>query len=126
MSIVKNAELSVTDRNPDPRDSTHGHRRSGCCARQGDRLTPEQHAATFKLALFWRQGWRNEIAARNREDGAAEIQTVERPRQTNGLDRAKFAAGIARAEFGRFYRDERKNRGVSTIRSSPEHSEVAS
>jgi hypothetical protein len=89
---------------------THGHRKSGRRPAQRDWLTPEQHAAAFAQALTWRQRWRDEMVARNREEDAEKIQTVKRPRQTNGLDRAKFAAAVARAEFGRFYWDGRKDR----------------
>jgi hypothetical protein len=86
----------------------HGHRRSGRRFRESERLTPEQRAATFKQALIWRQRWRDETGAGKTAPDPAETETIEARKRTNGSDRAKFAAGIARAEFGRFYWDERK------------------
>jgi len=86
---------------------SHGHRRSGRRPRNEDWLTPVQRAAIFDEALRWRQEWRDEMGVRDAANGPAEPQRIKQ--QTNGLDRARFAAGIARAEFGRFYWDERKS-----------------
>jgi hypothetical protein len=87
----------------------HGHRGSGRRSRERERLTPEQRAAVIEQALIWRQRWRDEMGARKTANGAAKPQKIKQPQQTNGPDRAKFAAGVARAEFGRFYWDERKS-----------------
>jgi hypothetical protein len=87
---------------------THGHRRSGRRSRESERLTPEERAAIREQALIWRKRWRDEMAAGNPANSTKEPQRFKQRQQTNGLDRAKFASGIARAEFGRFYWDERK------------------
>jgi hypothetical protein len=92
----------------------NGHRGSGSRAKAGAWLTPQQHAAALSLALEWRQRWRDE--ARDRGNGAPEGSAAKppgRPR-TSTNDRAAFAAGIARAEFGRFYWDAKKHRFAGT------------
>ena len=99
---------------------SHGHRRSGRRSCEGERLTPEQRAAILEQALIWRQSWRDEMGAWNTASGALKPKRIRQPQQTNGLDRAKFAAGIARAGFGRFYWDERKNGPITRRQKSKE------
>jgi hypothetical protein len=75
-------------------------------------LTPQQQAAAFERALEWRQEWRTEMAGRGNGDANAPGRLVEasrrKPRAGDNRDATKFAAGMARAEFGRFYWDARK------------------
>jgi hypothetical protein len=66
-------------------------------------------------ALFWREQRRKAVAIKA---PAAEKEAPRRP-QANGDDRARrarFAENIARAEFGRAYWDERRQRGVDTTK----------
>jgi hypothetical protein len=78
-------------------------------------LTPQQQAAAFERALEWRREWRTEIAARVNGHANARHQPAEavepKPRPaTDKREAAKFAAAIARAEFGRFYFDDERER----------------
>jgi hypothetical protein len=62
-------------------------------------LSPEELAAMYERALRWREAWRAELADRkNGVNGHSVLAPVKRKDKP-----AKFAAGIARAEFGRFY-----------------------
>jgi hypothetical protein len=91
----------------------HEHRGSGSRPKAGAWLTPQDYAVALKLALEWRQQWRDEVGARDAVNGRPAGDGAKRPtRQHAGKadDRAAFAAGIARAEFGRFYWDANKNR----------------
>jgi hypothetical protein len=91
----------------------HEHRGPGGRLKRAP-LTPQQQAAAFERALEWRREWRTEMAGRANADADASHQTIEapqrKPRPSDNRDAAKFAAGIARAEFGRFYWDARKER----------------
>lgn len=87
-----------------------GHRGSGRRPTgRGPALTPQLEAAAFERALEWRREWRAEVAARAAGNGNAAHDTAERPQRPSKRDGAKFAAEIARAEFGRFYWDAKRN-----------------
>jgi hypothetical protein len=88
----------------------NGHRGSGSRFKAGALLTPQQQAAAFERAVDWRQEWRAEIAGRNSGNGQQPGKTPTRPKRPPDGARAAFAAGIARAEFGRFYWDAKKHR----------------
>jgi hypothetical protein len=78
-------------------------------------LTPEQQAAALERAIAWREEWRAEVAGRNTSHGRQPTPAPSRPPR-NGDSSGAFAAGIARAEFGRFYWDEKKHRLAATGR----------
>jgi hypothetical protein len=61
-----------------------------------------------RLALGWRETWRTEAAATERLARAAD----QRPDGEEKKRRARYAAGIARSEFGRHYWDARREAGV--------------
>ena len=90
----------------------HGHRGSGSRPRAGAWLTPQEHAAALKLAIEWRQEWRDQVAGRDESNGRSSKEVAKRPaaQRSKSNDRAAFAAGIARAELGRFYWDAKKHR----------------
>lgn len=67
-------------------------------------------------ALFWREQWRKAAACK---DAAPPEAAMPKRSAVNGDDRAcraKFAENIARAELGRAYWDERRQRGVDTTK----------
>jgi hypothetical protein len=88
----------------------NGHRGSGSRPRAGALLTPQQQAAAFERAVEWRQEWRAEVAGRHSGNGHTPEAAPARPKREPQSARAAFAAGIARAEFGRFYWDAKKHR----------------
>jgi len=94
----------------------NGHRGSGSRPKEGAWLTPQQQAAAIERAVAWRQEWRTEIAGRNSENGRPTNQAPKRPAREPQKNRAAFAAGIARAEFGRFYWDAKKHRLAASER----------
>jgi hypothetical protein len=62
-------------------------------------------------ALFWREQRRKAVA----KQAPPPAKAAQTRAEVNGHDRArraKFAENIARAEFGRAYWDERRQRGV--------------
>ena len=60
-------------------------------------LKPEERAGLLRAALEYRAAWRAERAGtENGQVGKAEPQVRKE-------QRARFAAAVARAEFGRFY-----------------------
>jgi len=61
-----------------------------------------------RLALGWRETWRTEAAKTERHARAASKSDGEEKKR-----RARFAAGIARSEFGRHYWDARREAGVT-------------
>ena len=69
---------------------------------------PQADATEQRLALGWREIWRAEVAATERPTPAAN----HRPDGEEKKRRARFAAGIARSEFGRHYWDARREKGV--------------
>jgi hypothetical protein len=72
---------------------------------------PEQSEADYRLALKWREEWRQDKQAAEfqRESPMAPAKPVS-PKD-DGARRTKFAKAIARAELGRAYWDERRERG---------------
>jgi hypothetical protein len=73
---------------------------------------PVAITAAYELALKWREEWRAEKAAA----APALTPNSEAPSRPNGNDakhRVKFAKGIARAELGRAYWDERLHRNAN-------------
>lgn len=87
------------------RGGRHGHRARVILSR-------EQGSAQYRLGLIWREEWRT-AKAKAEEGALAETQSA---RPITGNDDAsrqtKFAERIARAELGRAYWDERKERGI--------------
>jgi len=74
---------------------------------------PVDKPLDLACALFWREQWRK--AAARKQAPPTEADAPRRP-PVNGDDRARrarFAENIARAELGRAYFDERRQRGVS-------------
>lgn len=63
--------------------------------------------AQFRLALEWRDIWRSE-----KLQSRPELVERVRPAKDKRVSRIEFARGIARAEFGRAYWDERRQRAV--------------
>ena len=63
-------------------------------------------ATEQKLALGWRETWRAEAAGTDRPAQAPN----QRPDGEEKKRRARFAAGIARSEFGRHYWDARREK----------------
>ena len=85
--------------------------------------TDIQTPGQFRLALAWRESWRAE-SLKNRKGVASPV----RKDTLNGKDRRKpnakeerkrFAESIARAEFGRAYWDERRQRGLQQQGKEP-------
>jgi len=64
----------------------------------------EPDATEQRLALGWRETWRTEAAATERLARAAD----QRPDGEEKKRRARYAAAIARSEFGRHYWDARR------------------
>lgn len=71
-------------------------RRGRCPARL---MSPEEAAVLLGRALEWRDEWRAEVATR--QGVALDPQPSDAPPARNNA--ARFAAAIARHEFGRFY-----------------------
>jgi hypothetical protein len=67
----------------------------------GRPLTAEDLAAIRAAALTWRARWREEVAARTH--ASPRVKSHPRPERDGAKQRAQFATGMARAEFGRFY-----------------------
>jgi hypothetical protein len=70
-----------------------------------NRHSSEADATEQRQALGWRETWRTEAAETER---AAE----QRPDGEEKKRRARYAAAIARSEFGRHYWDARREAGV--------------
>ncbi len=68
----------------------------------------EPDATEQRLALGWRETWRAETAETERLAREAD----HRPDGEEKKRRARYAAGIARSEFGRHYWDARREAGV--------------
>jgi hypothetical protein len=68
----------------------------------------EPDAIEQKLALGWRETWRAETAETERATRAANKPDGEEKKR-----RARYAAAIARSEFGRHYWDARREAGVT-------------
>lgn len=69
----------------------------------------EPDATEQKQALGWRETWRAEAAETERLAQAAS----HRPDGEEKKRRARYAAGIARSEFGRHYWDARREAGTT-------------
>ena len=82
--------------------------------RASPQLRPEECNAAYRFALIWREEWRAE-----RKKNTTEPVIVERPIGDEKKHRARFAAAIARAEFGRNYWDERRARTREAERRKP-------
>jgi hypothetical protein len=76
------------------------------------RLPPEQTAASFELALKWRDEWRAGKSAASLQTADTKVDTAPKPGVDQSKHRAQFAQAIARIEFGRNYWDERLQRGT--------------
>ena len=74
-------------------------------------LSPQEAEARFHRALVWREAWRAEKARAAGEPVRREVAKAAREPDDKAR-RARFAEGVARAEFGRAYWDERKARGA--------------
>lgn len=82
-------------------------------------LSPEQIAANHQAALRWRAAFRAEKAAARELSLARSDAPSPRKRDERG-DRAAFAKGIARLEFGRAYCNEPQRLGdVPAVRHRP-------
>ena len=69
----------------------------------------EPNATEQRLALDWREAWRSKKAGTEK----AGANAANRPDGEEKKRRARFAAGIARSEFGRHYWDARREAGVT-------------
>jgi len=67
----------------------------------------ETDATEQRLALGWRETWRAETAEPERA-----AQAANKPDGEEKKRRARYAAGIARSEFGRHYWDARREAGT--------------
>ena len=85
--------------------------------------TAQELAAVRKLGRQWRDAWRAEKAGlAEKPNGAAADSRPARP-ERKAIGGADFAAGIARAEFGRFYWNERLDgqlKAAMTRRAKPD------
>lgn len=91
----------------------HEHKRSRRDLVPARNLRPEEAAALRKLAMQWREEWRHEVAAgegqregncnRNRNGVGRLAPTPKKATAKQRTEAAKFAAAMARNEFGRFY-----------------------
>jgi hypothetical protein len=70
--------------------------------------TKIQTPGQFLLALEWRDCWRAEKL--RRQNGT--VGPVRKDKDKDRDKRKRFAEGMARAEFGRAYWDERRQRGI--------------
>ena len=68
--------------------------------RPSRRRTPEELAQDHEDALRWRAKLRAEAGSLTAETSAL---SATAPKERRGSERSRFAAAIARAEFGRFY-----------------------
>jgi hypothetical protein len=82
-------------------------------------LPPEQIEANYRAALRWREEFRAEKAAGWAKAAPPKAPEAPRPSGAEAGDRAKFAKGIARLEFGRAYWDERLQREVKGPAARP-------
>jgi hypothetical protein len=74
----------------------------------GEWRSPEQLAVAFEDALRWRAEWRaREIGENQKKNGEKVPAPSVAPPPDERKRRANFATAIARAEFGRFYRNGR-------------------
>jgi hypothetical protein len=71
-----------------------------------------QTANQFRLALEWRDCWRAEKLKDQNGTAGHVRKEKDKPGEPDKEDRKRFAEGIARAEFGRAYWDERRQRDV--------------
>jgi hypothetical protein len=83
---------------PHPRDRSQRRQKQSC----------EPDATEQRLALGWRESWRTEAAETERAARAASKPDGEEKKR-----RARYAAAIARSEFGRNYWDARREAGVA-------------
>jgi hypothetical protein len=89
----------------------------GNCGSRGHRRAkpqslPGTNTATYELALKWRDEWRAEKAAAVAAPTPTSVPR-SRPNGDDAKHRASFAKGIARAELGRAYWDERLHRNAN-------------
>ncbi len=69
--------------------------------------TAQELAAVRELGRQWRDAWRAEkTTPAEKPNGAAAADSKPAQPERKGIVGADFAAGIARAEFGRFYWNE--------------------
>jgi len=71
-------------------------------------ISAEEAEAQFQRALVWREAWRAERRGAASPTALAAPTPADRPSEE--ARRARFAAGMARLEFGRAYWDARKER----------------
>jgi hypothetical protein len=64
-------------------------------------------ATEQRLALGWRETWRTEAA-----ETESAARAANKPDGEEKKRRARYAAGIARSEFGRHYWDARREAGA--------------
>jgi hypothetical protein len=83
----------------------HPHDRS----QRRQKQLSELDATEQKLALGWRETWRAEATEPERLARAADHRADGEEKKR----RARYAAGIARSEFGRHYWDARREAGAT-------------
>lgn len=66
-------------------------------------LEPEERAGLHRAALAYRAALRAEAAGTGKDSLAAPVADAEPDADGEADRRARFAAAVARAEFGRFY-----------------------
>jgi hypothetical protein len=66
------------------------------------RPSQEEATALRRLVIAWRDEWRLDVATRQSDGGLAEGR-LNTASTKSPKDSAKFAAAMARQEFGRFY-----------------------
>ena len=81
------------------------------------RLTPDEISAKKQLGLIWRAQWRADMAAQR--DTASPPAPPRNVSADEAKRRDRFAEGIARAEFGRFYWDDKRAAGKPKAHRTP-------
>jgi hypothetical protein len=80
----------------------------------------EELAAERRLGLVWREEWGAEKAGQSQlANGSAVGASKHPPSVQKTANSGRFAEGIARAEFGRFYWNARLERALDAARRRP-------
>ena len=77
----------------------------------------EELAAERRLGLIWREEWRAEKARQSESANGSAVNAWKHPPSVQkAANSGRFAEGIARAEFGRFYWNARLEQALHTAR----------
>jgi hypothetical protein len=97
---------------PTKENDVQSHEHRGSRRRRGELRRQQllEMAPAFSLGLEWREMWRAEQACKakqEREEGRVASDSRRADHAARAAGGAEFAAAIARAEFGRFYWNEK-------------------